>query len=104
MNIQSSTFLELQGLSRRKVEGLVLLGCGGDLDQWVKGVQFFLQTDSIIRGNLTEAKAVVTTGGRIDLYLGLPKEVDWGRLAMWRLSFGDCSWLSDYVQNYASQH
>ncbi len=23
---------------------------------------------------------------------------------MWRLGFGDCLWLSDYVVNYASHH
>ncbi len=25
-------------------------------------------------------------------------------MAMWGLSFGDCSWISDYVVNYAEQH
>jgi hypothetical protein len=27
-----------------------------------------------------------------------------GKMAMWRLRFGDCSWVSDYIINYASQH
>jgi hypothetical protein len=27
-----------------------------------------------------------------------------GKLAIWRLAFGNCSWISDYLVNYADQH
>jgi hypothetical protein len=26
-----------------------------------------------------------------------------GKMAMWRIKFGDCSWLSDYIHNYKNQ-
>ena len=31
-------------------------------------------------------------------------QLDIGKLAMWRLKFGDATWLSDYVVNYRDQH
>jgi hypothetical protein len=70
-------------------EGIVLMGAGGDLNEWVKGVI-----------------VLKTSGGRTDLLLVIPDSstLQIGKLAMWRLRFGDASWLSDYKFNYADQH
>lgn len=85
-------------------DGLVLLGCGGDLQEWIYGVAADLRESGVATADFQfeEAYRLETTGGRIDLVLFF----DWNKVAMdkfplWRLSFGDCSWLSDYVVNYA---
>lgn len=104
--IQNSTFSTLWDLSLNR-EGLVLLGAGGDLQEWIDGVTGLLKEQGIATDafEVTEAHAVTTSGGRVDLLLLFdPATVDLGRLALWRLRFGDCSWLSDYVHNYANDH
>lgn len=95
-------------------EGLVLLGAGGNLQDWIVGVAETLcaegiSTTSVPKDLWTSAIKLTTTGGRTDLVLMFPDDpktwkFEIGKLAMWRLHFGDCSWLSDYKGNYASQH
>lgn len=91
-----------------KEDGLVLLGCGGDANEWIEGVEGLLKKDGIAKAGVTLYKSthvLTTTGGRTDIVLVLnPDAVDLGRLAIWRLNFGDCSWISDYIVNYASHH
>ncbi len=88
-------------------EGLVLLGCGGNLEEWESGVINILSTENIAnKSDFTEAFSLITTGGRIDLVLPFSAEnkINIGKLAIWRLTFGDCSWISDYLVNYRSHH
>lgn len=108
--IQEMTFADFQ-TDVAKHEGIVLLGCGGDLQEWIEGV-----TQSLIDAKVTPlAKPeelfskfikLTTTGGRTDLTLifSTSPKINIGAMAMWRLRFGDCSWISDYLVNYASQH
>lgn len=105
--IVDSNFQKLQELSQDGTDGLVLLGTGGSLNEWVEGVTNSLKIAEVAKPyfKIDMAYKVTTIGGRIDLLLTFDwKKVDVGRLAMWRLSFGDCSWLSDYVVNYQDQH
>lgn len=105
--LTESNFEHLRNLSDQKQDGLVLLGCGGDLMEWVDGVRQLLIDKEVASADfaITQALKVETTGGRIDLCLLFDwNKVYMSRMAMWRLQFGDCSWLSDYVVNYADQH
>ena len=87
-------------------EGLILQGCGGDLQEWVDGInELFAQAGILQAGSAWKAKAV-----RNFQYDGLTNllfpfegvSLDVGKLAMWRLQtheqFGG-TWLSDYVPN-----
>ncbi|CAM6053497.1 unnamed protein product [Sphagnum tenellum] len=50
---------------------------------------------------------LTTTGGRTDVVLEFPTEmetINMGKMAIWRLSFGNASWISDYIVNYRDQH
>lgn len=95
-----------------KREGLVFYGCGGDLREWVNGLGGVMETAGVVaapaleRFDVASICSVQTTGGRTDLVMpfGEGEGIDIGRMAMWRLAFGDCSWMSDYVVNYRSQH
>ncbi len=91
-------------------EGIVLLGAGGDLNCWLNGVAKSLSEEGIAETSnpdelFTERYFMKTTGGRTDLALVVDfSKVDSGKMAMWRLRFGDCSWIKDYIVNYANQH
>lgn len=108
MNIKKRTFEDLMDLN---TEGLVLLGCGGDLNEWINGVTEILVEEKIIKSTnpldtFDKPFYVRTTGGRTDLVLPFKKraKINISKLAMWRLRFGDASWISDYKHNYAAQH
>ena len=70
-------------------EGLILQGCGGDLQEWVDGInELFAQAGILQAGSAWKAKAV-----RSFQYDGLTNllfpfagvSLDMGRLAIWRL-------------------
>lgn len=89
-------------------EGLILLGCGGDLNEWINGVLDILFEKEIIesKDDFGEPVCLTTSGGRIDLVFPFAEnnKINIGKLAMWRLQFGDASWASDYIVNYEDQH
>jgi len=117
--IKKIGFKEFRGMvNKDKLEGLVLLGAGGNLDEWIDGVSGALVKEGIATGTSEQLWGgyylLKTTGGRIDLVLMFPGssprpkksggKIDMGKMAMWRLRFGDASWVSDYIVNYAKQH
>ena len=85
-------------------EGLVIQGCGGDLQEWENGVNDIL-TDQNILLNGTRFKNVMffQKDGLTNLLFPFEDvEINIGKLSMWRLQthgqFGG-TWLSDYVDN-----
>lgn len=105
--IQYKNFQELN-----KNEGLVFLGAGGNIQEWITGVTNSLFEAGIIKDAIPENIfsdfiVLTTTGGRTDLVMVFAQngaKIEIGKLALWRLKFGDCSWISDYRVNYANQH
>lgn len=85
-------------------EGLILQGCGGDLDEWVTGINELLTKENILLdGDAFKEVSVFEHEGIANLLFSLEKvKLDWNKLAMWRLQthgqFGG-TWLSDYVPN-----
>ena len=115
MPVQQKTFREIEALvgdpkTKDHSEAVVFLGCGGDLAKWVEGITTDLddshpKTNKPIMVPGPDWYRLETSGGRIDLVMPLPdKDVDIGRMAVWKIKFGDCSWWSDYRVNYAEQH
>jgi len=92
-------------------QGIVLLGAGGDLNDWINGVSEELEKQQVVDTSdpsklWSQYYKLVTTGGRIDLALTFNSSypLNIGKMAMWRLQFGHCSWISDYLVNYGNQH
>ncbi|MDR1206024.1 MAG: hypothetical protein LBL26_11195 [Peptococcaceae bacterium] len=87
-----------------KSEGLILQGCGGDLDEWVAGINDLFTTEGILRdGDTFKDIAVFTHDGLTNMLFNMDGvKLDIGKLAMWRLqshsTFGG-TWLSDYLPN-----
>ena len=85
-------------------EGLILQGCGGDLADWVHGINKQLTLDGILQNGseFTEYYAFEHEGLKNILFSMDNVDLDIGRLAAWRLqtrsTFGGY-WLSDYLPN-----
>ena len=87
-------------------EGLILQGCGGDLQEWVDGINDLLTEAGILLDGSTfraENVSVFQHDGLTNMLFPLEDiKLDMGGLAMWRLqtheTFGG-TWLSDYVPN-----
>jgi hypothetical protein len=105
--VKNIGFLEFLDLVRGR-EGIVLLGAGGDPNEWTSGVTEMLMEESIVKDPAAfgELYRLTTSGGRNDVAMlfGESDMIDLGKMAMWRLRFGNCSWVSDYIVNYAEQH
>ena len=85
-------------------EGLILQGCGGDLDEWVTGINDLLTKEGILLdGDNFKEVSTFEHDGHTNLLFSLERvKLDWGKLAMWRMqthsNFGG-TWLSDFVPN-----
>jgi hypothetical protein len=88
-----------------EAEGLVLQGCGGDLREWVDGVNAMLTEEGILLdGDTFKDVRRFEHNGLICLLFSMGDvKLAVGKLALWRLAthqeFGG-TWLSDYLPNY----
>lgn len=92
--------------SMKNSEGLVIQGCGGDLHEWIDGINELLTKDEILLDGTVFAEASAFKHGELtNLLFPFNDDVhlNMGKLAMWRIAshaaFGG-TWLSDYVDNY----
>lgn len=108
MEIGTKTFAEFCPEAEDRL-GIVIMGAGGDLEDWVNGVVHSLVEDGICKEGeelfdsiYTLSDNVKGTEGRTDLVLFFkPPLPEVGKLAMWRIKFGSCSWADDFADNYA---
>ena len=85
-------------------EGLILQGCGGDLREWLDGINDQLaEAGILLDGSRFKSVSVFQQGGLTNLLFPFEGvKLDMGKLAMWRLQTHDQfggTWLSDYVPN-----
>ena len=86
-------------------EGLILQGCGGDLQEWVDGINDMLTESGILKNDTTfeNVYKFEHDGWSVCFFPFRDVDLDMGRLAIWRLqtreTFGSM-WLSDFVDNY----
>lgn len=86
-------------------EGLVLQGCGGDMQQWVDGINELLTLEEILlEGTAFKNVKSFQYEGLTNLLFPFEEvKLNMGKLAIWRLqsheTFGG-TWLSDYVSNH----
>lgn len=102
MEIRSVSLHDLRKMNDS--EGLILQGCGGDLQEWVDGINDMLTESGILQNESRFEKAYSFHNEDLSCLLFPFDDVqlDIGKLAMWRLQtheqFGG-TWLSDYVPN-----
>ena len=102
MNINTITTDDLRCMEGK--DGLILQGCGGDLKEWVDGInEMFTEAGILKDGSKFEDVSAFQYGELTCLlYPFEDVKLDIGKLAMWRLQTHDTfggTWLSDYVPN-----
>lgn len=86
-------------------EGLILQGCGGDLNEWVDGINQMLTANGCLReGTQFQKVSTFDQEGLTCMLFHFTDDVkvNGARLAMWRLASHDQfggTWLSDFVPN-----
>jgi len=102
MSITTITTEDLRCMDDK--EGLILMGCGGDLQEWLDGINEML-TDAGILKNGSKFEQISTfehEGLTCLLYPFEGVDLNIGKLAMWRLQTHSelgGTWLSDFVPN-----
>ena len=102
MEIKNVSLHELRKMNGS--EGLILQGCGGDLQEWVDGINEMLTENGILQNESKFEKAYTFNNENLTCLLFPFEGVQFvvGKLAMWRLetreTFGS-TWLTDYVDN-----
>lgn len=86
-------------------DGLVLQGCGGNLQEWLDGINnLFTEEKLLLNGTTFENIYAFENEGLTNLLFPFndSAKLDMGRLAIWRIcsheQFGG-TWLSDYIPN-----
>ena len=102
MSIKNITTDDLRRMGNS--EGLIIQGCGGDLQEWVDGINEMLTQEGILRNGsvFKECSSFEHDGLTCLLFPFKGVDTDLGRLAIWRLKTHDTfggTWLSDYVPN-----
>lgn len=102
MSINTITTDDLRRMEGK--DGLILQGCGGDLKEWVGGINGLFTEAGILKGGskFEDVSTFQYDGLTCLLYPFEGVDLDIGKLAMWRLqtreTFGG-TWLSDFVPN-----
>lgn len=100
--IKNITTDDLRKMSNK--EGLILQGCGGDLKEWLDGINKMLTEEEILLNGTKFSNIYCFKNGELTNLL-FPFEnvkLNIGKLAIWRLYTHDqfaAKWLSDYVPN-----
>lgn len=96
--------ITINELCRMKTDGLILQGCGGDIQEWVDGINGLLeQEDILLEGTKFKNVRSFCYEGLTNLLFPFEDvKINFGKLAIWRLrsheTFGG-TWLSDYIPN-----
>lgn len=103
MSIEIITTEDLRKMSDK--EGLILQGCGGELQDWVDGINDMFTENGILMNSSKFEKVYAFKNDDFTnlLYPFDDVELSMGKLAMWRITthsqfYG--TWLSDYVPNH----
>ena len=90
MEIKSISLHDLRKMNDS--EGLVLQGCGGDLQEWVDGINDMLTESGILQNDNRFEKAYSFKNGGLTCLLFPFEDVqlDVGKLAIWRLRTRHC--------------
>lgn len=102
MKINQITLTDLHRMNGK--EGLILQGCGGEIKEWMDGINKMLTDKGILLDNTKFENVSVfkSDGVTCILYPFETVHLDIGKAAMWRLQSYTAfagMWLSDYVDN-----
>lgn len=86
-------------------EGIILQGCGGDIQEWIDGINDMLTKENILLDNTKFNDVTRFRDGEVTCLMfefSDDVKINMGKLAIWRIdtheAFGG-TWVSDYVAN-----
>lgn len=100
MTIKEINMQDLRGLNQN--DGLILQGCGGELTEWVDGINKLLTEEMILLEGSQFEDCYVFKNGELTCML-FPfgdQKVDMGRFMVWKMVTANrlgSTWLSDYI-------
>ena len=100
MSIKEISMQDLRGLNQN--DGLILQGCGGELTEWVEGINKLLTDEMILLEGSQFEDSYVFKNGELTCML-FPfgdQKVDMGRFMVWKMVTANqlgSMWLSDYI-------
>ena len=102
MTIKNITTNDLRKMNNK--EGLIIQGCGGEVKEWVDGINDILTENGILLDDtkFDNVSVFQNDGVTCILYPFDNVHLDVGKLSMWRLQSYTAfagTWLSDYVDN-----
>lgn len=102
MTIKNITTNDLRKMNNK--EGLILQGCGGEVKEWVDGINDILTENGILLDDtkFDDVSVFQNEGVTCILYPFDNVHLDVGKLSMWRLQSYTAfagTWISDYVDN-----
>jgi hypothetical protein len=102
MEIKNITANDLKKMNNK--EGLILQGCGGEVKEWVDGINDILTENGILLDDtkFDDVSVFQNDGVTCILYPFDNVHLDVGKMSMWRLQSYTAfagTWLSDYVDN-----
>lgn len=102
MTIKNITTNDLRKMNNK--EGLILQGCGGEVKEWVDGINDILTENGILLDDtkFDNVSVFQNEGVTCILYPFDNVHLDVGKLSMWRLQSYTAfagTWLSNYVDN-----
>ena len=102
MKINQITLKDLRRMNGK--EGIILQGCGDEVNEWVDGINKMLKENGILLDDtkFDDVSVFQNEGVTCILYPFDNVHLDVGKLAMWRLQSYTAfagMWLSDYVDN-----
>ena len=102
MTIKNITTSDLRKMNNK--EGLILQGCGGEVKEWVDGINDILTENGILLDDtkFDDVSVFQNEGVTCILYPFDNVHLDVGNLSLWRLQSYTAfagTWLSDYVNN-----
>lgn len=102
MHINEITAKDLRRMEKK--EGLILQGCGGDIAEWVEGINEIFTQAGILKGDAKFESVSAFQYGELPclLYSFEDVDLDMGKLAVWRVQTHDIfggTCLSDFVSN-----
>lgn len=106
MSVKIIDTTELRQMSKQ--EGLIIQGCGGDLKEWIDGINDLLTKGNILlEGTKFKEEDCYAFRNNKTTNLLFPFseniKLNMGKLAIWRIGTHPQfrgTWLSDYVPNY----
>lgn len=110
MNIGTIKFEDLTNV---KEFGIIVTGAGGNIQEWIDGIDGLLKENDIVDKNVPtfSSCSVISENnrgedGRTDILLmfNIDCKVNVGKLAIWRISFGSVCWIEDFIVNYKKDY